>query len=184
MAQHLTVSILSGDRRESTERAALAHGVNHWAAERLPAQKVAYVEDLQRAGHRVAMVGDGVNDAPALAKAEVGFAHQIGTDLSKEAADVHILGGELARVPWTISLARKTFSHIRQNLFWAFFYNVIAMVLAAAGWLQPVMAAAAMLFSSVMVVGNSLRLGKAAGLPALARPAAASPPVQTAPATL
>jgi Cu+-exporting ATPase len=104
------------------------------------------------------MAGDGQNDAPALAKADIGIAHQIGTDLSKEAADVHILAGDLTLIPWSLTLARKTLRHIRQNLFWAFLYNVVAIALAAMGFLKPVMAAAAMLLSSLIVVGNSLRL--------------------------
>ena len=166
--QRFDVRLLSGDRKEATRCVAETLGIERWAGERLPWQKVSYVEELENSRHHVAMVGDGVNDAPALAKATVGFAHQVGTDLSKEAADVHILGGELARVPWALSLSRKTFSHVRQNLFWAFIYNVLAMGLAAAGYLRPIMAAAAMLLSSVMVTANSMRLGRVKGLPAYA----------------
>jgi Cu+-exporting ATPase len=174
--QRLDVRLLSGDRTEATQFVASALGISEWAGDQLPWQKVNYIEDLEKRGRRVAMVGDGVNDAPALAKATVGFAHQVGTDLSKEAADVHILGGELVRVPWALALSRKTFSHIRQNLFWAFFYNVIAMGLAAAGWLKPIMAAIAMLLSSLMVTGNSMRLGRVKGLPS---PSAAQQPQVT-----
>jgi heavy metal translocating P-type ATPase len=162
-AQKLEVHLLSGDRGASTQQVAAELGVEHWAAERLPQQKVEYVEALQRDGRKVAMVGDGVNDAPALALADVGIAHQIGTDLSKEAADVHILAGDITLVPWVLSLSKKTFRHIQENLFWAFLYNVIAIGLAAMGWLRPVMAAAAMLVSSLMVVGNSLRLERVRG---------------------
>lgn len=162
-AQKLEVHLLSGDRSVCTEKVAAELGIEHWASERLPRQKVEYVEELQREGRKVAMVGDGVNDAPALAKADVGIAHQIGTDLSKEAADVHILAGDITLVPWVLSLSKKTFRHIQENLFWAFLYNVIAIGLAAMGWLRPVMAAAAMLVSSLMVVGNSLRLEKVRG---------------------
>lgn len=161
--QGLEVHLLSGDRKETTRRVAAELGIEHWAGEQPPWQKVEYIEALERAGRKVAMVGDGVNDAPALAKADVGIAHQIGTDLSKEAADVHILAGDLSLVPWVLSLAKKTFRHIQMNLFWAFLYNVIAIGLAAMGWLRPVMAAAAMLVSSLMVVGNSLRLEKVRG---------------------
>jgi heavy metal translocating P-type ATPase len=162
-AQKLEVHLLSGDRSASTQQVAAQLGIEHWAAERLPQQKVEYVEALQREGHKVAMVGDGVNDAPALAKADVGIAHQVGTDLSKEAADVHILAGDITLVPWVLSLSKKTFRNIQENLFWAFIYNIIAVGLAAMGWLRPVMAAAAMLISSLIVVGNSLRLGKVRG---------------------
>jgi cation-transporting ATPase V len=176
-AQRLDVHLLSGDRGQATRQVATALSIPHWAGQRLPWQKVRYIEDLEKAGRLVAMVGDGVNDAPALAKATVGFAHQVGTDLSKEAADVHILGGELARVPWALSLSRRTFRHIRQNLFWAFFYNVVAMGLAAAGFLRPIMAAAAMLLSSLMVTGNSMRLGRIAGMrQASPRPSNQQPP--------
>ena len=162
-AQKLEVHLLSGDRSASTQLVAAELGIKDWAAERLPGQKVEYVEALQRSGRKVAMVGDGVNDAPALARADVGIAHQIGTDLSKEAADVHILAGDITLVPWVLSLSKKTFRHIQENLFWAFVYNVIAIGLAAMGWLRPVMAAAAMLVSSLMVVGNSLRLERVRG---------------------
>lgn len=159
----LEVHLLSGDRKEATRQVAAELGIEDWAGEKLPWQKVEYIEALERAGCKVAMVGDGVNDAPALAVADVGIAHQIGTDLSKEAADVHLLAGDLSLVPWVLSLAKKTFRHIQENLFWAFLYNVIAIGLAAMGWLRPVMAAVAMLLSSLMVVGNSLRLEKVRG---------------------
>lgn len=163
-ARGLDVHLLSGDRRESTEQVARELGIDHWAGEKLPWQKVEYVEALEKAGRHVAMVGDGVNDAPALAKADVGIAHQLGTDLSKEAADVHILAGNLTLVPWSVGLAKQTFRHIQENLFWAFIYNVIAIGLAAAGVLRPVLAALAMLLSSLLVVGNSMRLSRALGI--------------------
>jgi len=163
-AQGIEVHLFSGDRAGSTKQVAAELGIEHWAAEQLPWQKVEYVAALERQGCKVAMVGDGLNDAPALAKANVGIAHQIGTDLTKEAADVHILAGNMALVPWVLSLSRKTFRHIQVNLFWAFLYNVIAIGLAAIGWLRPVMAAVAMLLSSLMVVVNSMRLEKVRGL--------------------
>ncbi|MGH9707166.1 MAG: heavy metal translocating P-type ATPase [Candidatus Acidiferrales bacterium] len=162
--QGLAVHLLSGDREASTRQVAEQLGIAHWASERLPWQKVDYVAALQQEGCCVAMVGDGVNDAPALARADVGIAHQVGTDLSKEAADIHILAGNLTLVPWVLTLAKKTFLHIQENLMWAFLYNVIAMALAAVGILRPVEAAAAMLVSSLMVVGNSLRLEKIRGV--------------------
>jgi copper-transporting P-type ATPase V len=163
-AKGLEVHLLSGDRKESTEQAALHLGIAHWAGEKLPRQKVEYVEELEKAGRNVAMVGDGVNDAPALAKADVGIAHQLGTDLSKEAADVHILAGNLTLVPWSVGLAKRTFRHIQENLFWAFIYNAIAIGLAAAGVLRPILAALAMLLSSLLVVGNSMRLSRTLGV--------------------
>jgi heavy metal translocating P-type ATPase len=175
-AQKIDVHLLSGDRAAGTAQVASELGIQHWAAERLPLQKVEYVEALQRQGRKVAMVGDGVNDAPALSKADVGIAHQIGTDLSKDAADVHILAGDITLVPWVLSLSKKTFRHIQVNLFWAFIYNIIAIALAAVGWLRPVMAAAAMLLSSLMVVGNSLRLEKVRGLRGKIAARAATPP--------
>ena len=181
--QKLEVHLLSGDRNASTQRVATELGIEHWAAERLPRQKVEYIEALQREGRTVAMVGDGVNDAPALAKANVGIAHQIGTDLSREAADVHILAGDITLVPWALLLSKKTFRHIQENLFWAFHYNVIAIGLAAMGWLRPVMAAAAMLVSSLMVVGNSLRLERARGRRGKAAPWDASAADSRHPAT-
>lgn len=157
--QGLEVHLVSGDRKTSTRQVAEALDIQHWSAEKLPLQKVAYIEALQsNRSRKVAMVGDGLNDAPALAKADIGIAHQIGTDLTKEAADVHILADDLTLVPWSFKLARKTFRHIQQNLVWAFVYNGIAIALAATGYLKPVLAAAAMLISSLLVVGNSLRL--------------------------
>ena len=168
--QRLDVHMLSGDRLESVQQVAAALGISNWASGQLPTQKLEYVKQLQRKGRRVAMVGDGINDAPALAQAHVGFTHQVATDLSREAADIHVLGGDLARVPWSVSLARKTFRHIRQNLFWAFFYNVIAMSMAAVGWLTPIVAAVAMVASSLMVAGNSLRLAKLPGAPGAVLP--------------
>jgi len=180
----IEIHMLSGDRAASTQQVAAELGIRHWAAERLPWQKVEYIESLERQGRKVAMVGDGLNDAPALAKADVGITHQIGTDLTKEAADVHILAGDIALVPWVLSLSKKTFRHIQLNLFWAFLYNIIAIALAAIGWLRPVMAAAAMLVSSLIVVGNSLRLEKVRGLRAKKSPRkSASSPADPLPAT-
>lgn len=169
-AKGLEIHLLSGDRQKSTEQAAHQLGIENWVGEKLPWQKVEYVEALEKTGRHVAMVGDGVNDAPALAIADVGIAHQLGTDLSKEAADIHILAGNLTLVPWSVGLAKRSFRHIQENLFWAFIYNVIAIGLAAAGVLRPVLAALAMLLSSLLVVGNSMRLSKTLGIRKTAAP--------------
>jgi heavy metal translocating P-type ATPase len=162
--QGIAVHLLSGDGTACTKQVAEDANIDSWSSEQTPQQKVAYIRSLEKAGHRVAMVGDGTNDAPALAQAEVGIAHQLGTDLSKEAAEVHILAGDLRLVPWVLELSRKTFSSIRGNLFWAFAYNSAAIALAAAGMLRPVAAAAAMLASSAMVIGNSMRLERMRGV--------------------
>ena len=154
----MEVQLVSGDSEATTRAVALDLGFNSYRAEILPNEKGTIVEQLQQGGNMVAMVGDGINDAPALAQSDLGIAMGTGTDLAMKAAAVVLMNGTLEKIPAILDLARKTMRVIRQNLFWAFFYNSLGIVLAIAGVLNPIMAAVAMLLSSASVVGNTLRL--------------------------
>ena len=154
----LRVVIMTGDNERAARAVAASVGIDEVHAGALPEQKLELVRSLQAEGLRVAMVGDGVNDAPALAAADVGIAMSTGTDVAMEAGDITLLNGDVSKIAEAIALSRSTLATIRQNLIWAFGYNVLAIPVAALGLLNPLIAGGAMAFSSVSVMANSLRL--------------------------
>lgn len=150
--------LLTGDNRGSAAAVGKALGIDEVVAEVLPADKAEKIAALKAGRHGVAMVGDGINDAPALAAADVGIAMATGTDVAMHAAGITLMRGDPILVPAAIDVSRRTWNKIRQNLFWAFIYNLVGIPLAALGLLSPVVAGAAMAFSSVSVISNALLL--------------------------
>ena len=159
MARSVECHLLTGDNLGSANMAAAAVSIVNVHAQVLPAEKAAIIEKLKR-GHVVAMVGDGINDAPALAAADVGMAMASGTDMAMQAASITLMRSDPRLVPAALDICSRTYAKIRQNLFWAFFYNLAGIPLAACGLLSPVMAGTAMALSSVSVVLNALWLNR------------------------
>jgi Cu+-exporting ATPase len=158
--QGLRTCLLTGDNALTAAGIARQAGIpsENVFAEVRPEQKAEFVKKLQAEGERVAFVGDGINDAPALEQADLGIAVSRASDIAREAADIVLLKSEIEAVPESLGLARATLRTIKQNLFWAFFYNAVGIPLAALGFMSPILCAAAMGLSDLVVIGNALRL--------------------------
>jgi Cu+-exporting ATPase len=154
-------AMITGDNERTASAIARDVGIDRVIAHVMPGEKANEIKRLQAGGQRVGMIGDGINDAPALTQADVGIAIGTGTDVAIEAGDIVLVQGDLSAVVKAVKLSRATFRKIRQNLFWAFFYNVVMVPLAIVGAMHPVLAEIAMAFSSINVVTNSRRLQRA-----------------------
>ena len=160
--QGLKTFLLTGDNALTAASIAKSVGIaaENFFAEVRPESKAEFVKKLQARGERVAFVGDGINDAPALTQADLGIAVSRASDVAREAADIILLKSEIGAVPEALGLARATLRTIRQNLFWAFFYNAVGVPLAGLGFMSPILCAAAMGVSDLIVIGNALRLAR------------------------
>jgi Cu2+-exporting ATPase len=156
----LQTVLLTGDHTEAAEQVSVKLAIADYRANQSPADKAIWINKQQQSGHKVMMIGDGINDAPALSAADVGCAMAGGTDIALETSDLVLTKPNLGRLYEAIFIARKSLQVIKQNLFWAFAYNLVTIPLAASGTLAPIWAAVAMVGSSVLVVSNSLRLGR------------------------
>ncbi len=156
-SNNISTALLSGDRKEKSDAVARKLGILHVHAEKLPHEKLEVISELQKQ-HALAFVGDGVNDAPALSLAQIGVSLSSGTDIAVQSAQVVLLGGQIGRLKEAIQISRLSYRTIKENLFWAFFYNVLTIPIVAMGYLNPMLGALSMAFSDVIVVGNSLRL--------------------------